>query len=122
MRKSICILISQAPYGTVGAAEGIRHVNAALKEGFSVVAALIDDGVWVARPGQKPGQSGFTSLSDALSASLRPACGPALRVVVHRPSLEERGLTPADLIAGVELVDDAGLAEGITSMQSLLRF
>ena len=122
MQRSICIMITQAPYGTVGAAEGIRHVNGALKDGFSVVAALVDDGVWLARPGQKPGQSGFTSLSDALSASLSPASGPAPQVVAHRSSLEERGLTPADLIPGVELVDDAGLAEVITSMQSLLRF
>lgn len=122
MQKSICILISQAPYGTVAAAEGVRHVNGALKEGFSVVAALVDDGVWLARPGQKPGQSGFTSLSDALSASLHPAFGPAPRVVLHRPSLETRGLTPAELIPSVELVDDAGLARAITSTQSLLRF
>ncbi|HEY3366121.1 MAG TPA: DsrE family protein [Symbiobacteriaceae bacterium] len=121
MDRSICVLISQAPYGTVHAAEGVRHVNGALSQGFQAVAVLVDDGVWVARPGQQPGASGFTSLSDALTAALK-ASGPVPRVAVHRPSLEARGLTAADLIAGVELVDDAGLTQIITETQFLLRF
>lgn len=130
MQPSICMLISRAPYGAVAAAEGVRHVNGALTEGFAVTIALVDDGVWLARTGQKSGQSadqsagksGFVSLSGALAASLHPASGPAPQLVVHRPSLEQRGLAPADLIPGVELVDDAGLAEIIASTRFLLRF
>jgi len=117
VQQSICVLISQAPYGTVHAAEAVRHVNGALSQGFSAVALLVDDGVWLARSGQDAAQSGFTSLSQALADSLQKA-----RVVVHGPSLAERGLTPADLLPGVTLATDAELADIMTDAQFLLRF
>jgi len=90
---------------------GVRHVNGALTEGFAGVALLIDDGVWLARKGQSAGETRFTSLSDAVTAALQKAGGPVPRVAVHSPSLHERGLSPEELILGVELVDDAGVAE-----------
>ncbi len=122
MQRSLCILVSRAPYGTVAAAEAVRHINGALTEGYTVVVALVDDGVWLGRSGQQAGEHGFTSLSEALRASLHPASGPAPRVVVHRPSLEQRGLSPDGLVPGLDTVDDAGLAGVITSAQFLLRF
>lgn len=122
MEKSLCILISQAPYGTVHAAEGVRHVNGALTEGFAVVAAFVDDGVWTVRKGQEAGATGFTSLSIALAAALSKPAGPVPRVVVHRSSMEVRGVTPEELVPGVELVDDAELARILSSTQFTLRF
>lgn len=122
MDKSMCILISRAPYGTVPAAEGVRHLSGALQSGLSAVAVLVDDGVWLARARQTPGGSGFTSLSEALHAALNSAALPLPRVLVHQPSLAERGLSPADLLAGVEFVDDTGLAQVVATNQYLLRF
>lgn len=122
MKPSITVLISQAPYGTVHAAEGVRHVNGALTEGFDAVAMLVDDGVWLANQGHHAGQTGFTSLSDALTASLQKPDGPVPRVLVHGPSLDKRGIAPEELIPGVELVDDAGLAKILTTTQFMLRF
>ncbi len=122
MQRSICILVSQPPYGNVAAAEAVRHISGALAEGFAVVAALVDDGVWLSRAGHRAGHSGFTPLSGALHAVLHPVSSPAPRVVVHRPSLDQRELSPTDLVSGVELVDDAGLAETIASARFLLRF
>lgn len=121
MSRSICILITRAPYGTVPAAEAIRHVNGALTEGYEAVAALVDDGVWLARKGQS-GDGGFTSLAAALETALHNISGRVPRVLVHRPSLESRGLDPADLVPGVEMVDDAGLNAAVLSTQFLLRF
>ena len=122
MENSVCILISRAPYGTVSAAEGVRHFNGALNNGVKAVAALVDDGVWLARAGQTPGSSGFVALSDVLSGiqELPPASDP--RVFVHGPSLARRGLADRDLLPGVEVVDDAGLARLIASTRHLLRF
>lgn len=121
MHRSVCVMISQSPYGTVHAAEGVRHVNGALAQGFQATALLVDDGVWVARQGQAAGPSGFTSLSAALTAALHGS-GPAPRIFVHRPSMEARGLDPDDLVPGVELADDAGVANLIMDAQYLLRF
>lgn len=122
MDRSVCVLISQAPYGTVHAAEAVRHVNGALAEGLRAVALLVDDGVWLACKGQEAAGTGFVSLAGALQAALEKPGGPVPRVVVHQPSLAARGLSPADLIPGVELVDNAGLAAVVTSTQHLLRF
>ncbi len=122
MENSVCILISRAPYGTVSAAEGVRHLNGALNNGVRAVAVLVDDGVWLARAGQTPGTSGFASLSDVLSGvrKLSPALDP--RIFVHGPSLARRGLAARDLIPGVEEVDDAELARLVASTRHLLRF
>ncbi|HYG56495.1 MAG TPA: DsrE family protein [Symbiobacteriaceae bacterium] len=122
MQPSICVLITQAPYGLVHAAEGVRHVNGALSQGFSASALLTDDGVWLACKGQNAGQTGYTSLSEALEAALNKQDGPKPRVLVHGQSLAERGLTAADLIDGIELTDDAGLAALLAESQYLLRF
>lgn len=122
MQPSLCVLISQAPYGVVHPAEGVRHVNGALANGFSSVALFVDDGVWCLRRGQSAGATGFISLSEAIADSLAKTDGPVPRLVVHRPSLEVRGLQPDDLISGAEFVDDAGLAEIITTTQFLLRY
>lgn len=122
MKPSICVMITQAPYGTVHAAEGIRHVNGALSTGFEAVAALVDDGVWVASRGQEVGATGYTGLGTALAEALGNPAGPVPRVVVHRSSLRERGLNPSDLLEGVEIVDDAGLAAAVTGSDYLLRF
>lgn len=122
MQPSICVLITQAPYGLVHAAESVRHVNGALSQGFSAAAALTDDGVWLACKGQSTGQTGYTSLSEALETALAKPDGSRPRVLVHKQSLADRGLTAADLIPGVELTDDAGLAALIAETQYLLRY
>lgn len=122
MKPSICVLISQAPYGTVHAAEAVRHVNGALTEGFDVVAVLVDEGVWLARDGQQAEGSGFTALSEALAASLNKPGGPVPRVLVDGSSLEQRGLTASVLVPGIEVTDRAGITAAIRSTQHLLRF
>ncbi|BDG60547.1 DsrE family protein [Caldinitratiruptor microaerophilus] len=122
MQPSICVWISRAPYGSALAAEGVRHLNGALANGFSATAVLVDDGVWLARRGQEVRDSGFVALAEALRQSLHPAAGPAPRVLVHGPSLAGRGLTPDDLVEGVEVVDDRRLAAAVAEARYLLRF
>ncbi|MFZ5814101.1 MAG: DsrE family protein [Bacillota bacterium] len=122
MKPSICVMITQAPYGTVHAAEAVRHVNGALTNGFEAVAALVDDGVWLALRGQEAGGTGFTNLGAAQAEALANPAGPVPRLVAHGPSLQMRGLSPADLIEGVEIVDDGGLAAVVAGSDYLLRF
>lgn len=65
----LCILIRQAPYTTIGAAEAMRHAGGALSDGLAVNLLLVDEGVYLARAGQDPGTTGFLSLSAALQRS-----------------------------------------------------
>lgn len=119
---SISVLVTQAPYGTVHAAEAVRHVNGALSNGFEAVLALVDDGVWLARKGQSAGATGYISLSGAISDSLGRPEGPVPRLLVHGPSLRARGLRPADLLEGAFIVDEDGFVEALSQSDHLLRF
>jgi len=123
--NSLCIVIRKGPYGSVSAAEAVRHLIGAVHAGLSVHAVLVDDGVYLARQGQDPGDTGWTSLSDALRQPLGSgAAGPSSSACayVHRPSAETRGLDHLDLGPGVELIDDTQLEAVLTSSDALLIF
>lgn len=64
--NQLAILVRQAPYTTIAAAEAVRHAGGALAEGLAVTVLLVDDGVLLAREGHEPAQTGFVSLSVAL--------------------------------------------------------
>ena len=121
----LCIVIRRAPYGTLAAAEGVRHLIGATDAGVAVCAVLVDDGVYVAKQGQDPDDTGWASLSGALARTLGPrAMGSSAQpqVYIHRASAETRGLDDLDLIPGVESIGDAQLAGLLTSAEALLVF
>ena len=121
----LCIVIRRAPYGTLGAAEGVRHLIGATETGMSVCTILVDDGVYLAKQGQDPDDTGWTSLSGALARMLGPRAVDSSaqpRAYVHRASAETRGLDDLDLIPGVESIDDVQLAGVLTSADALLVF
>lgn len=123
--NDLCILIRRAPYGTLAAAEGVRHLIVAAQAGISVYAVLVDDGVYLAKQGQDPGGTGWTSLSGALGPALGPGATDSsarARAYVHRPSAENRGLDHLDLVPGLELIGDAQLAAVLAAADALLIF
>ncbi len=122
---SICIMIRRAPYGSLAAAEGVRHLLGAGGCGISAAALLVDDGVYLAKHGQDSDGTGWISLSGTLQKALDPAgagVSPQVRVYVHRPSVHQRGLNDLDLIAGMELIDDHQLAALLATADGLLIF
>ncbi len=123
--NSLCIVIRKGPYGSISAAEAVRHVIGAVHAGMTVHAVLVDDGVYLARQGQDAADSGWTSLSGALGQAVGPGAAgssaPAL-AHIHRPSAETRGLDHVDLVPGVELIDDAQLEAVLTSADAILIF
>lgn len=123
--NSVSILIRKAPYGTLAAAEGVRHLIGAAAAGMEATVVLVDDGVYVAKHGQDPSDTGWTSLSAALQQTLTPDAGASSRRIplyVHRPSAEARGVTPLDLTPGVEFIDDDRFAEILAGARGVLVF
>ncbi|MCL4532458.1 MAG: DsrE family protein [Actinobacteria bacterium] len=110
--KRMTIVVRRGPYGTIDAAEAIRHAAGGLNFKVPTTLLLMEDGVFVARREQLPEGIGYLSLSRALEEYLaRRGRGQegeeiAGRVVVHAPSARERGLSPDDLIAGVSMVEE----------------
>ena len=106
--KTLAILVRQAPYTTIGPAEAVRHAGGALADGWDVRLLLVDDGVYLAREGQAVGQTGFVSLSIALTKVMAKG---ALVMLLDR-SAQMRGVVPGQpgVLAGVRQIDECGLA------------
>ncbi len=113
--KTMCVILRQSPYGRLDAAEAIRHLSGALANGLSPVGLLVDDGVYLAKTGQRV-SGGWINLSTSLADLLSKIGGSADEeitravVAVHEPSLRLRGLVETDLAPGCRVVDDAEAA------------
>ena len=64
MTKDILIIVRHGPYGGFQAAEALRHANGLISLGFRPIVILVDDGVYLAKEGQEPGQSQWLALSE----------------------------------------------------------
>ncbi len=122
MVTDLCILIRRPPYGSISAAEGIRHLIGAVANGLNVKAVLMDDGVWVARAGQSPGETGWTALSEALANTFRFADRPAPQVLADEDALTRAGLTAKDLVPGVSVASPEAVAELVATARHVIIF
>ncbi|MEK6569450.1 MAG: DsrE family protein [candidate division NC10 bacterium] len=118
----LCILIRRPPYGSIFAAEGIRHLIGAIANGLTVGTVLVGRGVWVAKAGQDPGETAWTSLCEALSNVLRVAEGPTPQILVDQDSLIEAGLKVEDLVSGVRVASPETVAELVATARHLIIF
>jgi sulfur relay (sulfurtransferase) DsrF/TusC family protein len=126
MMKDILIVIRRGPYGGFQAAEGIRHANGAVAMGFRPIVILIDDGVYLAKADQNPGQSQWLSMSGTLeeliARGLYEKKDTPAEFYVEKESLLKRGLAVEDLVDDLELVDHWKVSELMTSKSLQLIF
>jgi sulfur relay (sulfurtransferase) DsrF/TusC family protein len=109
MSKDVLIVIRHGPYGGFQAAEGLRHANGAMSLGFRPIVVLVDDGVYLAKADQDPGQSNWLALSGTLeeivARGLYEKKDAPAEFYVENESLSKRGLDPEELVENMELVD-----------------
>ena len=114
MGDQLCILVHRPPYGGIHAAEAVRHLNGATAHGLEATAILMGDGVYLARAGQDPGTTGWTSLSCALEDTLGHRQTRYPRVWLEDESLRARGIPTAFLIPGAVVVDGQTIAQALS--------
>jgi len=107
MSRALCVLVNRPPYGSIEPAEAIRHARGAVAKGWSVVFAVLGNGVPMLLPRQSPPADEWVSLSEAVEQFLREGEGRA-EVLAEASALAAHGLTVTDLIPGVR---DASLGE-----------
>jgi sulfur relay (sulfurtransferase) complex TusBCD TusD component (DsrE family) len=115
--NQLCILIRQAPYTTIGAAEAVRYAGGAVGDGLDVNLLLVDDGVCLARAEQDPGATAFLSLS----AALQKVMDRGVKVSALDASAELHGLLKRErLLPGVRVVDGAEVARQLAEASAVM--
>ncbi len=102
--RSLSIIITKPPFGLIHAAEALRLANGAVAYGHYVSIILVEDGILVAKKGQKAEDAGWTSLSPLIE-KLAAATSKRSRVLADVDSARRIGLSQSDLVEGVNLVE-----------------
>lgn len=105
--SSVCVVIRRSPYGREDAFAGLRMALSGLTHGLRFTVVMCDDGVWNAVRGQRSEAIGMPSNEEVISDILMFEG----KIHVDEDSLKGHGLTPEDLVEGVEVVPCDGLAE-----------
>lgn len=101
VRKRFLYLMRRPPHGSIFAQEGLETVliGAAFEQSVSLL--FVDDGVFVLKRGQDPGELGLKDFARGFRAL--PDYD-VEHLYVEDRSLAERGLTPTDLLMDVEVI------------------
>ena len=102
--RSVFYLLDTAPYGSEKAFGALNAAAVSLTD-MNVILGLYGDGVYLAAASQESRNLGVPSLSDILYAFGE------LKVLVHEPSLVERGFFGEALIETLELIDEEDFLE-----------
>jgi tRNA 2-thiouridine synthesizing protein C len=113
--ESVFYLLDAAPYGSEKAF-GALNAAAVSLDRMDVTLGLYGDGVYLVVAGQDSTELGVPNLSDILYSYGE------LRVLVHEPSLVERGLFGETLIETIELVDEEDFLEEMESSDGIIVF
>lgn len=111
--KSVFYLLETAPYGSEKSF-GALNAAAVSLDGMNVTLGLYGDGVYLAAVGQDSRNLRIPNLSDTLYAYGE------LRVLVHEPSLVERGLFGETLIETLEFTDEEDFLEAMKSSDCVI--
>lgn len=109
----------KAPYGTIYALESLEVVLIAAAFEQDVSLAFVDDGVYQIKKGQDTASIGMKNFSPTYRAL---EGYDVEKLYVEKESLEERGLTEADLIVPVEVVSRAEMADLMDEQDVILSF
>ncbi len=114
---NLLVILRKPPYGTVDAAEAIRHAGAASGFDYKPTLYLVDDGVFSAKKDQDAGDTGFTSISESFEL-----LSDEMEIFACQHSLEAVGLKEDDLIEDVKIDTGNVLKEALKNAQSIMIF
>jgi len=113
--KSVFYLLDTVPYGNEKAFGALNAAAVSLSR-IDVTLGLYGDGVYLVIAGQDSRKLGLPNLADILYAYGE------LRVLVHEPSVVERGLFGETFIETLELVDEEDFFEVMESSDCVISF
>ncbi len=111
------IIIFEAPYAKERALSALRVAWTADLEGNKVRIWLFENGVYLAKKGQKPAQ-GLTNYGQMLEDMIKSGVEVKACIVC----CDARGLTQADLFDGIKIATVHELVEWTTSSDKVITF
>jgi sulfur relay (sulfurtransferase) DsrF/TusC family protein len=114
---NLLVILRKAPYGSVSAAEAVRHAGGAGSADYTSILYLIDSGVYTAKKNQDAGATGFTGLGESIEL-----LSGEMEIYAHQESLKECGLKEDDLVEGVKIDDGEYLKQAIRDAKSVMIF
>ncbi|MEM4575861.1 MAG: DsrE family protein [Candidatus Nezhaarchaeales archaeon] len=97
MVKSIVIVLTKSPYGSVATVGGLMSALATSSHGVKTTIVFMDDAILSLTKNQRPDVIRMASVQGLVKAMAN------VRLAVHLQSLEERGLTEDNLMSDVKL-------------------
>lgn len=120
--KKFLYLNRKAPYGTIYALESLEVVLIGAAFDQDVSLAFIDDGVYELKKDQKTTVNDGAGMKD-FSKTYRALSGYDVeKLYVDKESMEQRGLTEADLLVPVQVLDKVQMAELMEQQDVILSF
>jgi len=117
--KKFMFVNRKAPYGTIYALESLEVVLITATFDQDVSLVFIDDGVYELAKGQQTKGIGIKNFSP----SYRALEGYDVeKLYVDQASLDQRGLTEADLLVPVEVLNDQQMGELMAQQDVILSF
>lgn len=117
--KKFMFVNRKAPYGTIYALESLEVVLITATFDQDVSLVFMDDGVYELAKGQQTKGIGIKNFSP----SYRALEGYDIeKLYVDQTSLTQRGLTEADLLVPVEVLDDQQMGELMAQQDVVLSF
>ena len=110
--KNIVIVIRHPPHGTLYPVEGLR-MTVALSGDMEPITVIMDDGVYAFL------KTTDKSMYDMHYKFIKDI---DLEVFVDKKSLEERGLSEEDLVAGLEIKEHREILKIFTSSHAVIPF
>jgi tRNA 2-thiouridine synthesizing protein D len=114
----VAMIVQHVPYGTVNAAEAVRHALGAVVNELSVDMLLVDGGVLLAKKGQDDAGTGLTGLEE----TLRDCLDMGISVYADKLSLLSQRITRDDLVEGVQPAWGEDIAGIIKSAKTIILF
>jgi predicted peroxiredoxin len=116
--SDVAMILKQSPYGTVNAAEAVRHALGAVVNEMDVVLILAEGGVLLAKRGQDDAGTGLTGLE----APLKDCLEMGVPVYVDERSLELQRVDRADLVEGVQCAGGREIAALVKAAKTTILF
>ncbi len=111
----LLVILRKSPYGTVDAAEAVRHAGGASGFDYKSILYLIDSGVYSAKKNQDAGNTGFTGLGESLEL-----LSDEMEIYVDKDSLNEYGLKEDNLIDGIKIDNGDVLKQALKDSQTVM--